>query len=497
MEIDKIDEFVRKKGFFWQSSEIYGGLAGFYDYGNNGTLLKRKFENVWRKYFLGLNENFVEIEPSNIMHKNVFAASGHLNNFVDPVAKCSKCGTQHRADHILEDFLKENFEGLTIEELKELIKKYNIKCPNCKGEFKEFYVLNMMFSINIGEKDKNAFMRPETAQGAFTNFMRQYNILRNRLPMGLAIIGKVFRNEISPRNLITRTREFTQAELQIFFDFEEIENISSWDEIKDYKIILNENKKNIEITCNNLVSNMKIPKFYVYYMSKIQKFYLDILKIPKEKFRFRKLSNEEKAFYNKIHFDIELDLLSLGGFKEVGGIHYRTDYDLKNHEKLSGKSQKVFLSDKKKKIIPHVIELSFGVDRNIYSLIEIFHKKDRERIFLNLPSPIVPFEIAVFPLVNKSGLDIEARKIFENLSGKFDAVFDHSGSIGKMYYREDERGTLYCITIDYGTKETGKVTLRDRNTKKQIFVKIEFLESILRNLLDGKIKFEEIGKIIK
>lgn len=498
MEISKMDDFAKKKGFFWPAGEIYGGFTGFYDYGSNGTLLKRKFENTWRKYFLGLSENFFEIEPTDIMNEKVFVASGHVENFVDPVAKCSKCGTQHRADHILEDFLKESFEGLTPDELKKIIKEKKIKCPNCKGELKDVYVLNMMFPVDIGS-EKKGYLRPETAQGAYINFLRHFNILRNRLPLGLAIVGKAFRNEISPRNLTTRMREFTQAELQIFFDPLNLNEHADWNEVKSYKLMLHpvikRDKKPVEMKCEDAVEELKLPKFYVWHMAKVQQFYLETMKIQKSKFRFRELSEEERAFYNKIHWDIELDLPSLGGFKEVGGVHYRTDHDLLGHQKVSNKSQEIFFNGKR--FIPHVLELSFGVDRNIYALIELFYEEDGDRTVLHLPPKVAPFQVAVFPLVNKDGLDKKAREVFEILNKKFDVVSDSSGSIGKMYYREDERGTSYCITIDYDTMKKEDVTVRDRDSKEQVRVKIKDLEKTLDKLLSGEVNFEKSGKPLK
>jgi len=498
MDVDKMDEFAKKKGFFWPSSEIYGGLAGFYDYGSNGTLLKRKFEKAWRNYFLGLNDNFFEIEPSDIMHEKVFVASGHVEGFVDPVAKCSKCGTQHRADHILEDFLKESFEGLTPDQLKELIKKHGIRCPKCKGELRDVFVLNMMFPVNVGG-DKTGYLRPETAQGAYTNFLRHFGLLRNRLPMGLAILGKAYRNEISPRNLTTRTREFTQAELQIFFDPVEVDGHQGWGEVKNYKLILHpvakRDKKPVEMKCEDAVAEMKLPKFYVWHMAKIQQFYLDVMKVPKSAFRFRELSEEERAFYNKVQWDIELDLPSLGGFKEVGGVHYRTDHDLLGHQKTSNKSQEIFFNGKR--FIPHVLELSFGVDRNVYAMIELFYREDGDRTVLQLPASMAPFQVAVFPLVNKDGLDKKAKEIFSDLKKRFDAVFDQSGSIGKMYYREDERGTFYCVTVDHDTLKKKDVTVRDRDSKKQVRVKIKDLSSVLEKLLKEEITFEKAGKAPK
>ncbi len=482
MNIEELSEFARKKGFFWISSEIYGGLTGFYDYGINGTLLKRKFENLWRKYFLNLDDNFFEIEPSDIMPEKVFIASGHITNFVDPVAKCMKCGTHHRADHILEEFLKRNFEGITSEELTKIIKENKVVCPKCKGPLRDVKTLVMMFPITAGaEGDIKAYLRPETAQGAYVNFLRHFNILRNKLPLGLAVVGKAYRNEISPRNLTTRMREFTQAELQIFFDPERIDEHEKWNEIKKYKLVLypiaQRGKEQLKLSCEDLVKKHKLPKFYVWHMAKVQQFYLDSLKIPEAKFRFKELSQEERAFYNRLHWDVELDLESLGGFKEVGGIHYRGDYDLSGHEKISKESHKIFFDNKK--IVPHVLELSFGVDRNTYALIELSYKKEKDRTLLRLQANLAPFTVAVFPLVNKDGLEKIAKDIYETLKKDFDAVYDDSGSIGKRYYREDERGTPFAITIDYDTVKGKSVTLRFRDTTKQLRVKIKDLKNTL------------------
>lgn len=500
MDIEKLSEFARKKGFFFPSAEIYGGFTGFYDYGSNGTLMKRKFENLWRKYFLRLGDNFFEIESSDIMPENIFVASGHLQNFVDPVAKCRNCGAHHRADHILEDFLKENFEGITPEKLSEIIKKHKIKCPKCKGELGDVAILNMMFPVRIGaDKNIQGYLRPETAQGAYINFARHFNLLRNRLPIGLAIVGKAYRNEISPRNLTTRMREFTQAELQIFFDPQKIDEHEDWNEVKKYKLILfsvaGRNKKPQEISCEDVVNKIKIPKFYVYHLAKIQKFYLDVLKIKKENFRFRELSAEERAFYNKIHWDIELNLESLGGFKEIGGVHYRTDHDLSGHARVSGQSQEIFFDNKK--FVPHVLELSFGVDRNVYALIELCYAEEKDRTVLGLPPMLPPFQIAVFPLVNKPNVKKVAGEVFKMLKNDFTVVYDDSGSIGKRYYREDERGTNYCITTDFDSVKRKDVTIRDRDSTKQIRIKIKDLNFVLGNLIEGKIKFGKAGKLVK
>ncbi len=478
---EKVVELAKRRGFFFVSSEIYGGVAGLYDYGAMGTILKRKLENTWKKYFLSLSDNFFEIETSNIMPEKVFEASGHLSNFVDPVAKCKKCGTFHRADQIIEEFLHENFEGKSAEELTQIIKKHNVKCPRCKGELGDVSVLNMMFPLDIGAgKESRAYLRPETAQGAYVNFLRHFNILRMKLPLGLAIVGKSYRNEISPRQLLLRQREFTQAELQIFFDPGKIDEHEKWKEVATYKLSVFSNRKLEEVSCDSLVKKLKLSKFYVYHLAKVQKFFLDVLKIPKAKFRLRKLSDEEKAFYNKIHFDVEIELDGIG-FKEVGGVHYRTDHDLTGHQTISGESQEIFYNEKR--FVPHVLEISFGIDRIFYALLELNYAEEKDRVFVKLPPNLSPFTVAVFPLVSKDKLPEKAMKIYEELKEHFDAVYDESGSIGKRYYRQDEIGTSLCITVDNDSLKDNTVTVRDRNTTKQTRVKTTKLVDEIKKLV--------------
>ena len=475
VKIDDVAELAKRRGFFWPASEIYGGVSGFYDYGHLGTKMKRKIENKWRTFFLALGDNFYEIDPVNIMPEKVFVASGHLENFVDPVAKCKKCGTEHRADHIMEEFLKENFEGMTPKKLTEIINKHNVRCPLCKGPLGDVEVFNMTFPVNLGVKsDTTAYLRPETAQGVYVNFMQEFNVSRNRLPLGLAIVGKAFRNEISPRQLIIRMREFTQAELQIFFDPDTIDEHPKWSEVKNKKLILVPvGKKKVEMKASDAAKKLKLPKFYIWHMVKMQEFFLDVLGFPENKFRIKELSKEERAFYNKYHWDFELDIESLGGFREIAGLHYRTDHDLSGHQKVSKQSQQVFYNEKR--FIPHVLELSMGIDRIIYSSIELGMTEDKKRKFLKFNPTIAPFIAAVFPLVKKEGMDKTARKIYEDLKETFDVFYDESGSIGRRYARQDEIGTPFCITVDGDTKKDNTVTVRERDSGKQKRVKIKDL----------------------
>ena len=488
MEMEKIIELAKRRGFFITSSEIYGGFAGFYDYGSTGTLLKRKIEKMWKHYFLGLSNNFFEIETSYIMPEKVFEASGHLVNFVDPVAKCKKCGKYHRADHIMEEYLKENFEGMSAKELTESIKKHKIKCPKCKGELAEVKVLNLMFPLTIGAASgTQAYLRPETAQGAYVNFLRHFNIHRNKLPLGLAIVGRAFRNEISPRQGLIRQREFTQAELQIFFDPKTVDEHERWDEVKNYKLLLypyqEKDRKIVEISCEQAVSKFKLPKFYVYHLAKVQQFFLDNFNIPREKFRFRELSAEERAFYNKIHFDAEVFLPGLGEFKEIAGVHYRTDHDLSGHQKVSKQSHEIFFNGKR--FVPHVLELTAGIDRIFYMLLELSYKDDKERgwEWFDFPANLAPYAVAVFPLVSKDKMPEKAQEIYKNLWNYFYVFYDESGSIGKRYARADEIGTPFAITVDHQSLEDDTVTVRERNTTKQERVKIQDLVQVIQKKL--------------
>ena len=451
---DKILDIATKRGFIYPSAEIYGSKAGFWTYGSLGTRIKHKWENVWRLYFLGLSNNFYEIEDCNILPKQVFKSSGHLDNFNDPLTQCEKCNFRFKADQLVEseldkkgavaesgdfgEILEKGLGGKNAKELDSLIKHYKIKCLNCKGNLSDVKFFNMMFDVKVGVTgDDVMYLRPESAQSPYLAFKREFEANRRKLPLGLASVGRVFRNEISPRQGFFRLREFNQAELQIFFDSEKINEHDNFNEVKNYSLLvyLDSDKKIKKVSCKELNEKLKIPKFYVYYMAKVQQFYLDILMIPEKLFRFRELDDKERAFYNKIHFDIELNLDNLGGWKEAGGVHYRSDHDLGGHQLGSGEKLEVSIDEnnKVKKFIPHVLELSFGVDRNIWALLDIFFREEKERTLFEFPSLVLPIDIAVFPLMNKDGIPEFSEKFFSNLSKicHFNLSYDDSGSIGK------------------------------------------------------------------
>jgi len=487
-KLKKITSIALKRGFFWPTAEIYGGKAGFYSYGHLGKAMKNKFEEAWRSHFLKNYYDCYEIQGSSILPEQVFIASGHLENFNDPLIECETCHFRFRADQFLEDNGIDP-KGMTIEEMSKVISEKQLRCPKCNswhlGNVKWF---NMMFSVSLGAAGVKdiAYLTPETAQAAYLVFKREFEATRRKLPFGLAIIDKVFRNEISPRQLFFRLREFTQAELQVFFDPEtEMEN-SVWEQIAKYKLLLMSEGKNVkEMSCEEANKKLGLPKFYVYHLALVQKFYLEKLKIPKNKFRFRELGEKERAFYNKIHWDVELELETLGGFREVAGVHYRADYDLSRHEKYSKESQHIFWNNKK--FIPHVLELSFGVDRNIWALLDIFYKEEpqHDRTLFGFPKIIAPVDVAVFPLVCRKDMPKKAFAVYDMLKKtKFECFYDESGSIGRRYRRQDEIGTPFCITIDSQTMKDNTVTIRDRDTMKQKRVKINKLVEELEKLYE-------------
>ncbi len=487
---EELLSLCKRRGFLWQSAEIYGGEAGFYDYGHLGAELLDNWKRIWKDFFLNLDDNYHMIYPNNIMPHRVMEASGHVDHFSDIMIKCERCDSHFRGDHLIEEATEKNAEWMGIEEIKEKIDELEISCPDCGGDFSEPEDFNMMFDVSLGPTgDKTGFLRPETAQGIYINFRREYRALRKKMPIGLATIGSAFRNEISPRQVVFRKREFLQAELQIFFVPElhnstfknklvDIENQhvrikrDGWEETREVKL------KDIE----------DMPAFYLYHLGKMYQFYTDIMEHDPEDIRFRELSKEEKAFYNKIHFDLEIDFDTLGGWKEVSGLHYRSDYDLKKHQQKSNTKLSVPTDEGRK--IPHVMELSFGVDRNLWALLEKGHK-DGDRTWLDFPVKVAPRQVAVFPLVRKDGIPEKAREVYEKLDEDFRAHWEKSGSIGKRYARNDEVGTSYCVTVDYDTLDDESVTIRDIKSKEQIRVKIGELEDELKGFIEDEENFEK------
>ena len=481
---DEVMSLSVRKGFIWPTADIYGGFGGFYDYGHLGAGLKRKWEDAWLRYFVKSEDNYYLIDTTTVLPYRSLKASGHVDHFSDVMANCSKCGESFRGDQLLEEAVGGSAEGMSPEEIDAKLKELGLRCPECGGEFEATVPFNMMFSLAVGPAgSEQAFLRPETAQGAYLNFKREFESLRRKIPVGLAIVGRAFRNEISPRQGTYRMREFQQAELQIFFDPQE-ETFPTSMSASDFegmkvRVTFEASDEVEELSIDELMAR-GIPWFYVSHMAKVQRFYTDLLRLPPDKFRFAELGESERAFYNKIHFDIQIDMESLGGFKEVAGIHYRTDHDLGGHEKES--REKMRVSHEGRRFVPHVLELSFGVDRNVWALLDVFYQKD-ERSVLALPPALAPIEVGVFPLLNKDGLPELAREAYENLRGDFDCFYDASGSIGRRYARMDEIGTPFCITADHDSLKHRDVTIRERDTTNQTRHKLDDLPDVLRRLL--------------
>ncbi|MFH7880384.1 MAG: glycine--tRNA ligase [Candidatus Aenigmatarchaeota archaeon] len=486
MNVEKIEKIAKRRGFIFKSSEIYGGVSGFYDYGPLGFILKEKLIKYWRDFFIK-EDNIFEIETSLIMPEKVFEASGHLKGFTDPITICKKCKKVFRADNLIEDLLKIFVEGKKAEELTKIIRENNLKCPECNGELEDVKVFNLMFKTNIGPLEGSVgYLRPETAQGIFVNFKNVLNSMRAKLPFGIAQVNKSFRNEISPRQWLIRLREFTQAEIEFFVNPEEkFEKLKKYENVK-IRVLSKEAQKHgkseEEMSIKEALEKGIIPIDYMaYFIAKEQIFY-ESLGIPKEAIRFREVLDEEKPHYSKGNVDMEIRFDF--GWKEVVGNAYRTDYDLRNHS-LYSKEDLSYVYPDGKKIIPHVIEPSFGIERTIYAILLYSFVEDEKRgwDWFNFVPRISPINVAVFPLVKKDNLPEIAIKIYEELKKEFDCIYEENDSIGKRYARADEIGINYCITVDYQTLEDSTVTIRDRNTTIQKRLKIGELKNEIKNLL--------------
>ncbi|MFZ3076978.1 MAG: glycine--tRNA ligase [Candidatus Aenigmatarchaeota archaeon] len=482
--LELIESIAKRRGFFWPAAEIYGGIAGFWNYGPLGTALKNKLVQQWRKEFVK-NEGAHEIETTDILPEIVWVASGHAEGFNDKQTVCKKCKNRFRADHLIEDIVKdiEKLEGKSCEELTEIIKNKNIKCPKCGGQLDDVAIFNLMFDINLGPKGEiKCYLKPETTQSSVIDFPNVYRSQRGKLPIKIAQIGRSFRNEISPRQIFIRMREFNMAELQIFFNPEE----TKWDSyksIKDFKVRIlpasmrGKDEKEADVKIEEALKKGWIPnELIAYYIAKVFMFFENVLKIDRKFLRFKELLPEERAHYAKVHWDFEVFTEEFG-WKENVNNAWRSDYDLKRHQQYSKQSLEVF--ENEKHVLPNMYEPSFGIDRMILHLLLHSYKSDEKRVWMSLPKELAPFSAAIFPLVNKDGIDKKAEEIYESLKNDSDIFYDESGSIGRRYARADEIGIPFCVTIDHQTLEDGTVTIRERDTTKQERVKIEKLKEIL------------------
>ena len=448
-DMQTLTNFCKSKGFMYQGSEIYGGLANTWDYGPLGCRLKNNIKDAWRKRYIQERENCFEIDSAILMNPKVWEASGHIASFYDPKIDCKNCKTRFRADNFITDISngKVNGDSLTYEEINEYIEKNNIKCPVCgKHEFTDVRRFSQMFETYRGtlENDKNAiYLRPENAQGEYVNFLNVQRTTRSKLPFSIGQIGKAFRNEVTPGNFFFRIIEFEQMEFQTFC------------------------KKGTD------------SEIYNYFKEYAKKFFID-LGVKEEKLRFH--DHEKLAFYAKEACDIEYKFPF--GWGEINGTHNRTDYDLSKHQEYSGKSMEYIDKENNEKFIPYIVESTIGVDRTVLTVLcdayeEEKISEDDTRIVLHLNPIIAPYTVSILPLTKKQSE--KAKEIYKNLSLEFMCNYDETGTIGKRYRRQDEIGTPYCITIDYDTENDQCVTIRDRDTMQQERVKIEMLFETIKN----------------
>ncbi len=566
---EKISELAKRRGFFWPSYEIYGGVAGFYDYGPYGVLLKNRIVEKWRDFFVRRHQDYVvEIESPIIAPGIVFEASGHAEHFTDPVVSCLKCGRKFRADHLVEEALGISVEGLSLEELGRIIRDNNVKCPLDGGELGDVRVFNLLFRTQIGPYEGDiGYIRPELAQGMFVAFKRVLESMRSRLPIGVAQVGRVGRNEISPRQAMVRLREFTIMEMEYFIDPEDLSgNCPFFDEMAGKRLRVQSYTMKVKgeepqwLTLEEAVeSKVIVDKCLGYWMAIGQEF-VESLGVPAEQMFFMEKGPHERAHYSAQTFD-QVVKVSRWGLIEVAGHSYRGAYDMSRHmayskadltvfkpykEPVLVKERKVIVDkgvvgrlfrDKAgevlealqaaspediesylasgsptikvggfevprgavkiveveekawgKKVLPNVVEPSFGVDRVVYVTFEYAYREREGRVILAFPRDIAPVQAAVFPLVeNDENLIAEARSLYKTLVREgFQVIYDDTGSIGRRYARADEIGVPAAFTIDYQTLEDKTVTMRDRDTWRQVRLPANNVVEALRKFLKGE-----------
>jgi len=478
MNYDQIIQLALERGFYFPSCEIYSDAhAGFWEYGPTGVSLKNKFIELWRRELVR-RDRMWEIDGSQIMSESVFVASGHLASFADPIATCTKCKSIFRADKMIEEITSITVpESADLAEFDKVIQEKNIKCPKCKGDLDNIKKFNMMFKVGIGAQGESAYLRPETCQSIFVDFPRLFKTMRGKLPIGIAQIGKSFRNEISPRQSLLRLREFYQAEIEVFCNPGKLDDLAKFSEVENtqIRIMVDDTIKNM--TCKEAVDSGLVPnKLVAYYLGLLVEFYQKT-GIDVTRSRFRKLGDKEKAFYATVAFDFEVETNT--GWLELVACNYRSDYDLKSHGNTS--KEKFEVMDDETKVLPHVFEISMGIDRSLYTMIEHRLREDKEndRVVLSLEPYLSPVHVGVLSLVKKDGLAEKTDEIYIMLRKKYDAFLDHSGAIGRRYRRLDEIGAPFAITIDHQTLEDSTVTIRNRDSMSQERIKISELDSHL------------------
>lgn len=484
---ETVMKLALERGFYFPSCEIYSdALAGFWEYGPTGTKMKNNFIELWRRELLR-RDDMIEIDGSQIMSRSVFVASGHLDNFTDPILKCKNCGATFRADrYITEKTGKDVPELLSGNEIDKMVTEFNLKCASCKGTFYESSRFNMMFNVEIGPSKEEAYLRPETCQTIFVDFSRIFKTMRGRLPLAVAQVGKSFRNEIAPRQSLLRLREFYQAEIEVFCNPNRLNDLPKFEHVKDTSLTLFINNSSQKMSAEKAVQQGLLPnKMVAYYMSLLTMFYSKT-GINMERTRFRQLSDDEKAFYATTAFDFEVE--TSNGWLELVACNYRSDYDLSKHSAISKQNLNVIDPSDNTKVLPHIFELSMGIDRSIYSIIEHSYYEDLEsnRVVLKLVPQIAPVLVGVFPLVTKDGLREKAQDIHSELKLDYSVFYDESGSIGRRYRRLEEIGAPFALTIDNQTMNDDTVTVRYRDSMKQERLSISHIPKFLDTILDSK-----------
>ena len=440
VQMENIVSLAKRRGFIYPGSDVYGGLSGTWDYGPLGVQLKRNIMQLWWKMFVDDREDMYGVDAAILMNQNVWKASGHVDTFTDPLVEDLETKQRFRADHLVKDagFV---VDGLTNAELNELIVEKQIKSPN-GNDLSEVRTFNMMFTTTVGPVANDAsvsYLRPETAQGIFTNYKNVVDTFYPNLPFGLAQQGKAFRNEISPRDFIFRSREFEQMEIEYFV------NPADW-----------------EVSFDTLLKDIHE--------------YLKALGLPAENIHELEVPENDRAHYSKRTIDIEYDFPI--GREELLGLAYRTDFDLMNIQNNAGKSMEYTIKGTNDRFVPHVIEPSFGVERALMAVISAAYREDEvngeKRIYLAFPEHLAPVKYCVSPLLkNKPDLVAKAREVYAVLKKKHgNVMWDDNGNIGKRYRRQDEIGTPYCVVIDFDSLENDDVTIRNRDTTEQTRVSI-------------------------
>ena len=472
MSFDEVARLAQQKGFFFKSADSYpNSPAGFWDYGPLGVPMRNNLVELWRRMIVK-RDGMLEIDGSQILPKAVFEASGHLSSFTDPFVRCSKCGSVFRPDKLIEERTRKQVpEKLQDSEYDSLMAKAGVKCLKCGSALSGTGRFNMMFRVGIGPLQEEAYLRPETCQSIFVDFPLLFKTQRIKLPVGVAQVGRSFRNEIAPRQGLIRLRELNQAEVEVFFNPKRTDEERFGPVQGDELTLLSSDGSSGRVTVSEAIERGMVPnKLVGYYLALLLRFY-GAAGLSKERLRFRILSQEDRAFYSKAAYDLEVDLSV--GWLELVACNYRSDYDLGRHSSVSGSDFTV--DDRGEKVLPHVFELSMGIDRSLYALLETSLRSEGERRLLTLKPYVAPIKAAVFPLVNKDGLQEVALDVFRELQETLDVLYDESGSIGRRYARADEVGVPYCITVDYDTLKDKTVTLRNRDDRAQQRVPISSL----------------------